>query len=236
VAGLAAGLRPLAPQNIFAQEPRLPADGLYTAAQAERGKSVVETHCTECHGEYLSGGEGPALAGNAFMLKWEEQGLARLFQKIRETMPQDAAASVSDDDKIDAISYLLQRNGMPAGSTELTHDARLLETIQLRPAGSRPRNGATVSLVGCLAHGTGSEWLLTQASEPQTTKVDFPKAAAAAPLGTKTVALLSVFPSPAAHEGHKMEARGLLISSPNGDRINVLSLEMLDSSCGAAPR
>jgi hypothetical protein len=40
-----------------------------------------------------------------------------------------------------------------------------------------------------------------------------------------------VFPNPAAHKGHTVRAKGFLIRQDAGDRINVVTLEMLDSRC-----
>src|SRR5512134_3196342 len=70
--------------------------GIFTAAQAERGRAVVQTHCAECHHEDLSGGEGPALMGPTFMLKWETHSVERLFHKIRDTMPSMESRDVSE--------------------------------------------------------------------------------------------------------------------------------------------
>ena len=74
-------------------------DGVYTAAQAERGRIVHVNHCSECHHEDLSGGEGPALAGNSFMVKWETHSVERLFDKIRDTMPSVGNDDVSEEER-----------------------------------------------------------------------------------------------------------------------------------------
>jgi quinoprotein glucose dehydrogenase len=206
-------------------------EGAYTTAQAERGKTAVETHCISCHGDNLRGNEGPALVGSTFLQKWEGESVRRLFQKIRDSMPKDDVNSVSEEEKADVVAFLLQANGFPAGSAELPHDANQLSAIQLPSGTGRPRDGSIVEVVGCLAHGSGADWLLRNATEPRGIKLDAPKTAATVQLGEKDVQLLSVFPSPAAHEGHKMQARGLLISNPAGDRVNVLALEMLDATC-----
>ena len=50
--------------------------------------------------------------------------------------------------------------------------------------------------------------------------------------GDRTVRLLNVFPSPARHEGHTMQATGFLIREADGDRVNVVTLEMIASRCG----
>ena len=59
------------------------------------------------------------------------------------------------------------------------------------------------------------------------------KEAGAQPLGSQTFRLLSVNPfHPETHRGHKMQAKGLIYRAPSKDRINLVSLEMVGSSCG----
>ena len=227
----------VAARLMVAPQSAAPAAGVYSAAQADRGRLVVESHCSSCHGDDLTGLEGPALVGNAFMLKWEQGNLAALFRKIRDTMPSAAVTSVSEDEKIDAIAYLLQQNGFAEGAAELTKDIDALARIPMsRTSGPAVlRTGSLVQVVGCLSQGEGNAWMLTRATEPQ------PGAAAAAPTqnaadgdapGSGTVRLLSVFPEPSAHKGHKMKASGLLVKDAAGVSVNVMSLEMISSSCG----
>src|SRR5215210_2855663 len=66
------------------------ANGVFSAAQAERGRVIVQNHCAACHGDDLAGLEGPALVGNTFMLKWEPRDVGTLFRKVRDTMPTGA--------------------------------------------------------------------------------------------------------------------------------------------------
>src|SRR5262249_17307177 len=60
-------------------------DGVFTAAQAERGKAAAgQGRCTGCHGTELGGTErAPALKGAAFLADWEDGAISRLFAKIR---------------------------------------------------------------------------------------------------------------------------------------------------------
>jgi hypothetical protein len=169
------------------------------------------------------------------MLKWEQRNLDILFRKIRDTMPTGAVTSVSDDEKIDAVAYMLQRNGFAEGTTELTADIDALARIPMTRTAGPPtlRTGSLVQVTGCLSQGEGNAWVLTGATEPQ--------AAAASPAqnspnndapGTATVRLLSVFPDPSAHKGHKMKAGGLLVKDAAGLSVNVMTLDMISSSCG----
>ena len=85
---------------------------------------VVQNHCSECHHEDLSGGEGPALAGPTFMLKWETHTVERLFHKIRDTMPSVGDTDVTHQEKLDSVAFILQQNGFPGGQQGIDRDAR----------------------------------------------------------------------------------------------------------------
>ena len=140
------------PWGTLAQDSEPIWSGVYTAAQAERGRTVVQSHCGECHSDDLAGGEGPALAGTTFMTKWETHSVERLFQKIRDTMPSIGSTEVSEKEKLDAVAFILQQNGFPAGSTELTEASPSFAAIRLVPKGGSagPRSGALVQAIGCL--------------------------------------------------------------------------------------
>lgn len=108
-------------------------DGVYTAAQAARGKPRFEASCSRCHNIALAGSErGPALKGGAFWSKWENENLASLYTVIRDTMPRDGGASVvSDEVKTDILAYIMSVSGMPPGNDELKVDMRALEGIKI---------------------------------------------------------------------------------------------------------
>src|SRR5580692_9097642 len=49
-------------------------DGVYTAAQADRGKTLYAANCASCHGPMLDGsGAAPPLAGADFIGNWKGQ-------------------------------------------------------------------------------------------------------------------------------------------------------------------
>ena len=112
-------------------------DGVYTAAQAARGKPRFEASCSRCHNIELLGSErGPALKGNAFWNKYENDSLGSLFTFIRDSMPRDGGAGVvSDEVKIDILAYILSRNDVPAGGEELKLAASALEAIKITKKG-----------------------------------------------------------------------------------------------------
>jgi mono/diheme cytochrome c family protein len=213
--------------------------GVYTAAQAERGRLVVQNHCAECHHEDLRGGEGPALAGPTFMLKWETHSVERLFHKIRDTMPSRDSVDVTEQQKLDTVAYILQQNGFPPGGAELADMPGVLASMRLVPKDGPgpPRPGALVRAIGCLQETSANQWALTQSTEPQVTTLDpltvaDKQSAAAESPCTQTIELLNVFPSPTALKGHRALAKGLFIKTASGSRINVMSLESIAPECG----
>jgi mono/diheme cytochrome c family protein len=212
--------------------------GVYTAAQADRGKAAYARHCSRCHGDDLRANRSYPLAGEGFMDHWEAHTLEHLFRRIRDSMPPGEAATVGDSDKRDAMAYVLQQNGFPAGSVELAQRDDELASVEIsRKAGPGPlKTGAVVRVAGCLALRRERDWELTGATEPERTTLDAARAAGRQPSGqvmsgARTVRLLNAFPSPAAHLGHTVQAIGFLVRDAGGDVVNVVSLEMLTPSC-----
>ena len=54
-------------------EPRI-WQGVYSAAQAERGKTSFNSSCLRCHGDKLQGNTAPALSGDRFFTTWGSEG------------------------------------------------------------------------------------------------------------------------------------------------------------------
>jgi len=211
-------------------------DGVYTAAQAERGKQVYVGHCARCHGGDPATSQSP-LSGDRFAEHWESRTLADLFRRIRDTMPAGQVATVDDPQKLDAMAYVMQQNGFPEGGAELTADADALATIQITGrSGPIPvRTGTLVRTTGCLELRDDREWELTNATEPERTALDTASKKSSrqdSPQSeARTIVLLNPFPSPTAHRGHRLAATGFLVRRADGDAVNVVSLEMLAPSC-----
>ena len=214
-------------------EPRI-WQGVYTTAQAERGKTSFNSSCLRCHGDKLQGNTAPALSGDRFFTTWGSEPIASLFAKIRDTMPPNFGTSIDDQTKLDIVAYILQTNGYPGGPGELTQNGNDLATAQILKKGEQAlvQNFSLVQTVGCLGRGPDNTWVLTRTSDPLVTRDDAPSAqslasAATRPLGTRTFRLLSAKPfSPESHQGHKMEARGLIYSEAGDERLTLTSLRM----------
>ncbi len=109
--------------------------GVYSAAQAERGLSVILGECARCHGNTLLGGENdtPPLVGAPFQSKWSGLTLGELFEKMYTTMPSDSPGRLSKSDYADALAYILATNKYPAGDKDLAANADALKQIKIEP-------------------------------------------------------------------------------------------------------
>jgi quinoprotein glucose dehydrogenase len=106
-------------------------DGVYTAAQAQRGKELYDGGCASCHGGDLDGLEvGPALIGGAFRWNWNATTLADLYDRIHKLMPPGAPEQFSEKEGADILAYVLSCNKMPAGETDLPTETDRLKMIR----------------------------------------------------------------------------------------------------------
>jgi quinoprotein glucose dehydrogenase len=213
--------------------------GVYTAAQAERGKAVFNTTCLRCHGEDLGGTTAPALKGERFQSSWGGDVIESLFTKVRDTMPPNFGTILEAQVKLDIVTYILQVNGFPGGSTDLLVGSTDLASAQILAKGEQAgaQNFSLVQTVGCLTSGANNTWVLTRTAEPVPTREEVSSesglaAAASRPLGTKIFRLISAVPfKPESQTGQKVEARGLIYIEPGDERINLTSLRTTGMSC-----
>jgi hypothetical protein len=222
-----------------AQAPeRSTVDGVFTAAQAERGHAAYEARCIQCH-EGLEA-DGPGLIAKAFLDRWREDSLGSLFTFVATTMPGSAPGSLDAQVYADIIAFLLEANGLPPGARELTPD--MVGGIQLvGPDGPKPLTNLTiVRAVGCLRPGPNGTWSLADAGRARpvrarivsgTTPEEL-RESAAQPLGTQAFPLMSVPPHGGSLAGHKVQVKGVLTRQNTLDRINVMSLDSVAPACG----
>ena len=216
-------------------------DGVYTTDQAARGEAAYDNHCSSCHLPDLRGSaEARPLAGDAFMLDWREDNLNSLFTRIRTLMPFDDPATLGESTYLDSVAYILQVNGFPAGSRELTVGSLAEVRIEARDGPGQVPSFALVRVVGCLTRAADNSWVLNQSTaavrtnDPSGSSDGELSRLAAQPLGTRSFALMSVYPDPTPHAGHMMEAKGFLVRGTDGaaDSVNVSTLGMISTTCG----
>jgi cytochrome c len=109
-------------------------DGVYTAAQALRGKTVFDKSCASCHalvpkGPVTSAARGPDLGGEEFLTRWNGKPASHLSKLILDTMPSDFSMEMTAPISLDLVAYLLQVNKFPDGKPELTADTANSVTI-----------------------------------------------------------------------------------------------------------
>ena len=105
-------------------------DGVYSEAQAVRGKAVYDAQCAFCHQSDLRGqGFATALVEDAFTTRWQDGNLGDLLTIVKATMPQDKPASLTDEEYAAIVAYLLQANRFPAGQQELHPDPAVLKEV-----------------------------------------------------------------------------------------------------------
>src|SRR5262245_61629222 len=105
-----------------AQATRTVRDGVFTDAQATRGQATYQKQCASCHGDKLQGSQGPPLVAEAFLSHWHTQPLSELTGKIKNTMPADATGTLTPQQSVDLVAFILKSGGFPAGKTELAKD------------------------------------------------------------------------------------------------------------------
>ena len=215
-------------------------DGVFTAEQAARGRTIFSAACADCHGADLSGSNRVPLKGEIFLNHWMEGGLDALFDRVK-SMPN--RANLDDNAHADVLAFLLEANGFPPGVQELKASATASIQVQGKNGPSPVPNFALVDVVACFSRGPRNTWTLTNGSEPsrtrnpgQPTALEI-AAAKAKPLGSHAFQLLDIeyvgaaF-HPEAHAGHKVNAKGFLIRTRTEDRINVTWVEVLAADCG----
>jgi S-disulfanyl-L-cysteine oxidoreductase SoxD len=86
--------------------------GVYTAAQAARGKNVYAGSCRSCHSPQSHTGE-------TFETWWGGKRLSELFTFVSSQMPKNDPGSLAPEDVADVVAFLLEINALPPGKREL---------------------------------------------------------------------------------------------------------------------
>ncbi len=238
--GVAFGLMVLA---LFQSAPlraagRSTKDGVYSAAQAERGKKAYLEICAGCHGLELEGAPfvAPTLKGIAFIENWRDDSVAALYGKIKSDMPMGSPERMSDADKLDVVAYLLKENALPPGSADLPKDD-LASIVIDSPLDRLPvGDTALVRVIGCLTKD-GSRFVMAKATTPTRSREGLPsseqqlKAAGEVALGAGSFTLMDVLPAPDAHVGRRVDVKGILLLRPEGNAVNVTALQSTGTPC-----
>jgi quinoprotein glucose dehydrogenase len=112
--------------------------GVYADAQAKAGEPLYAEHCAKCHGADLAGVEqAPALAGAAFGQRWRGATLETLFARI-ESMPPTSPRSLTSNQYVNILAFLLRANEFPAGPAPLALEHLALVGVNARAGRNKP--------------------------------------------------------------------------------------------------
>ena len=93
--------------------------GAYTEAQALQGRALYYEQCLQCHGETMAGvDKASPLAGPQFESTWNGAPLAALVARIL-TMPPEKPGTLSQEQSVALLAYILWYNGLPLGDSPL---------------------------------------------------------------------------------------------------------------------
>ena len=98
--------------------------GLFSQAQANRGRDRFRSMCTECH----TAGE---FSDQTFKNKWSRRSVGDLYEFIHTAMPDDAPGILTEAQAVDLTTYILEMNGFEPGSRQMQPDPAALDAISL---------------------------------------------------------------------------------------------------------
>ncbi len=91
--------------------------GVYTAAQASRGKVLFGDVCNACHPDPF------------WRQSWGGRRVGEVFRLIVDTMPDDNPGTMSARETADVLAYILESNGLPPGAADLSADPMDLDAL-----------------------------------------------------------------------------------------------------------
>ena len=99
--------------------------GIYTDSQVERGEETYYASCVNCHprGTY---------AGQSFKANWDGRPLSDLYDWVLNKMPKSDPGTLTPEQSVDVIAYILKENGLPAGKTKMPADEDALKAIRIQ--------------------------------------------------------------------------------------------------------
>jgi len=115
---------PAAPRS--APTPPAPAAvaATFSAAQADRGRDTFRAGCTECH-------DSSQFSNARFDRRWNGRSAGSLYSFIQTSMPETAPGSLSPQQAVELVAYIMRMNGFEPGAGELTADRAVLDRISL---------------------------------------------------------------------------------------------------------
>lgn len=117
----------------------------YSSDQAAQGKTLFAQKCALCHGANLQGGAGPPLAGSQFFLRYRGKPLSALWSTVHTEMPLNAPGTLSSQQSLALVAYILEKNGFPAGASPIVGHYDITRIIPGSPPGASASVAAAAS-------------------------------------------------------------------------------------------
>jgi quinoprotein glucose dehydrogenase len=209
-------------------------DGVFTAAQAERGRGFYLEHCAQCHGANLQGDSSKALSGDKFWADFQETTLDYLLNQISRNMPHSEDGSLKGtlgaSTYVDIVAHILDTNRFPAGARELTQSSSAGIQIVRKDGPAELPSGSLAHVVGCLARGADRSWKLLEGSRPVRVLSGIAPDEGA-PLGDREYTLMFVLTSLDKFVGHRMSVRATLMGDGGTEGLNVAAIRSVSATC-----
>ena len=208
-------------------------DGVFTVAQADRGKISFSNNCAECHGESLEGGEGKALSGDQFWKDWKESTVAELLTFVRTNMPFDddgvKKGSLPTSTYVDIVTHILRSNGFSRGQGSDAFRRWRPDYPEEAPGRAVRSNERPHRAPG--ASGGGGDWKLIMGTRPTRASSPRPTPDKTVALGTREFQLKFVLLPLTRLVGHRVAVTGLLIGEGGVGGVNVNSVDNVADTC-----
>jgi len=115
---------------------RRKAPALYTEDQATKGALAYYQNCAMCHAPLLDGQAagytGPALKGREFADPSYDFRISDIFNFVAKLMPAATPGSLTREQDVQIMAFILQQNGYPAGHDELVYEAAEKSKVPMR--------------------------------------------------------------------------------------------------------
>ena len=98
-------------------------DGVYSKAQASRGRNAYQRLCRTCHEtkEFEAG----------YMETWSGRTAFDLFDMLRTTMPEEAPGIGGSEGYTDIVAYMFRLSELPPGEEDMKSDEEALKLIRI---------------------------------------------------------------------------------------------------------
>lgn len=209
-------------------------DGVFTDAQAQRGRGFYAEHCASCHGGALEGAEHRALTGDRFWATWQDTTVDRLLRHVSLNMPHSEDGSLKGTlgaaVYADIVAHILKTNEFPGGARELSEASSSGIRIVKKDGSGELPSGSLAHVVGCLERGTGRNWRLVKGSRPVRV-LEGQKPDGGVPLGDREYALMFVLTPLEKFVGHRMSVSASLMGEGGAQGLNVTTIASVSSTC-----